>query len=180
MKISKETWDKQKAELTELVNQGKSISEIAELLSLSTAAIKRRKRKFGLTDKDYHKNFTDTSKEYYTCLKCNQLLHRDLFNGIKRKASTCKKCFNNMAFETRANAKKEAIAYKGGKCEKCGYDKYHGALDFHHTDPTQKDFDISRQLKSPDIERYKDELDKCILLCSNCHREEHARLKGRL
>jgi 5-methylcytosine-specific restriction endonuclease McrA len=64
------------------------------------------------------------------------------------------------------------IEYKGGKCEKCGYDKYDGALEFHHLDPSKKDFAISKK-KARYIDKLKPELDKCILLCSNCHRELH-------
>jgi hypothetical protein len=36
-----------------------------------------------------------------------------------------------------------AVVYKGGKCQCCGYNKYIGALEFHHVDPEQKDFGVS-------------------------------------
>ena len=68
--------------------------------------------------------------------------------------------------------KQMAVSYKGGKCERCGYDKNIGALDFHHLDPKQKEFEISK-VRHKSIEDIKEELDKCILLCANCHREEH-------
>ena len=45
------------------------------------------------------------------------------------------------------------------------------ALQFHHLDPTQKDFGISGTTKS--FEKLKPELDKCVLLCANCHGEVH-------
>ena len=51
------------------------------------------------------------------------------------------------------------------------YDKCMSALEFHHLDPKEKDFSISTNIKSLDL--IKKELDKCILLCANCHREEH-------
>lgn len=60
-------------------------------------------------------------------------------------------------------------------CQICGYNKCMRALEFHHKDPTQKDFGISRQLNR-NIDDLKAEVDKCILLCSNCHAEEHQRL----
>ena len=72
--------------------------------------------------------------------------------------------------------KKRAIEHKGGKCVECGYDKYYGALEFHHIDPTKKDFQISTNL-SRAWEKLKKELDKCILVCSNCHRELHANIR---
>lgn len=63
---------------------------------------------------------------------------------------------------------------QGGKCQKCGYDKYLGALEFHHMDPSQKDFTIgNRNFK---LEECIKEAKKCILLCSNCHKELHANL----
>lgn len=71
--------------------------------------------------------------------------------------------------------KAKAVEYKGGCCQHCGYDKSLYAMDFHHTDPKQKELGWNKmRLKSWD--KVKEELDKCVLLCSNCHREEHERL----
>lgn len=75
----------------------------------------------------------------------------------------------------RHRARKEQyIAYKGGSCERCGYSKSLTALEFHHTDPEGKDFGLST--RALPWGKAKAELDKCLLLCSNCHREEHERL----
>lgn len=65
-----------------------------------------------------------------------------------------------------------AIAYKGGKCQICGYDRCNRALEFHHVNPEEKLFNISNGIKSWD--KAKAELDKCVLLCANCHREVEA------
>ena len=69
----------------------------------------------------------------------------------------------------------KAIEYLGGKCMKCGYNKNIAALEFHHKNPTEKDFTISRNSASKKWDIIQLELDKCDLLCSNCHREEHAK-----
>ncbi len=69
-----------------------------------------------------------------------------------------------------------AIEYKGGRCEKCGYTKCIDALEFHHIDPTKKDFTISSKGYTHSWEKVKFELDKCMILCANCHRELHAKL----
>lgn len=69
-----------------------------------------------------------------------------------------------------------AIKYKGGACQFCGYKKSVYALTFHHVDPTQKDFGIGGDGSTRSWERTKAELDKCVLLCANCHAEEHERL----
>jgi 5-methylcytosine-specific restriction endonuclease McrA len=71
-------------------------------------------------------------------------------------------------------AKIKAIEYKGSKCLVCGYNKSVRALQFHHLDPIQKDFGISGNTKS--FEKLKPELDKCVLLCANCHAEVHDNL----
>lgn len=60
----------------------------------------------------------------------------------------------------------------GGKCAICGYEKYTGALEFHHIDPSQKDFTISNDRAK--LEESIEESKKCVLLCANCHRELHA------
>ena len=68
--------------------------------------------------------------------------------------------------------KEKAIEYKGGKCEVCGYDKCSWSLDFHHKDPNEKEFGIS-SAGCKSWKKIKNELDKCILVCKNCHGEIH-------
>lgn len=70
--------------------------------------------------------------------------------------------------------KEKLIEYKGGRCQICGYNKCTSALEFHHLDPSQKDFTISGNSRS--FETLKPEVNKCILVCANCHREIHAGL----
>lgn len=74
----------------------------------------------------------------------------------------------------RKRLKQLAIQYKGGKCEICGYLRDPNALEFHHKDPRQKDFALSSRGLTRSWERVKLELEKCILLCANCHREVHS------
>ena len=84
----------------------------------------------------------------------------------KRKISDSKSVVN-----WRKKVKEKLVEYKGGKCTKCGYNKCVEVLQFHHTNPKEKDFTISG--KSWAFEKLKKETDKCILLCANCHIEEH-------
>ena len=69
-----------------------------------------------------------------------------------------------------------AVEYKGKKCQRCGYDRCLEALEFHHLDPTQKDFNISSKGYTRSWKRVQEELEKCVMLCANCHREVHAEL----
>ncbi len=83
--------------------------------------------------------------------------------------------YNIQAVSKRRRAIKSlAIEYKGGKCQFCGYHKYQGALDLHHIERRQKGFSISDKGHSRSWERVRAELDKCILVCANCHREVEA------
>ena len=71
----------------------------------------------------------------------------------------------------KRNQKLKLVEYKGGKCKKCGYDKNKNILQFHHLDPTKKDFSISK--RSLSFENAKKEANKCILICPTCHSEIH-------
>lgn len=65
----------------------------------------------------------------------------------------------------------KAVEYKGGKCIKCGYNKYFN-LVFHHRDPNTKDYDWYN-LRKRSWNIICEELDKCDILCHNCHNEVH-------
>ena len=87
----------------------------------------------------------------------------------------CIKCKNKFhTKKKRKDLKIKSIEYKGGCCENCGYNKCVDALEFHHLDSTQKDFGIAASGITRSWDKMKVELDKCILLCANCHRELHA------
>ena len=71
----------------------------------------------------------------------------------------------------------KAIQHLGGKCSRCGYSKYKEVLEFHHKNPSEKDFGISVKGHCRSWERVKTEIEKCDLLCANCHREIHVEQK---
>ena len=75
--------------------------------------------------------------------------------------------------QRRKKLREMAIKYKGGKCMICGYKRCSQALEFHHQSG-RKEFGISRKGHTRSWEKTKKELDKCILLCANCHREKHS------
>lgn len=88
----------------------------------------------------------------------------------KRRFERIKKSGSHV-ISWRQRTKLRAITHKGGACQICGYNKSVRALQFHHLKPGEKDFNISSASKS--WQSIKKELDKCILLCSNCHAEVH-------
>lgn len=87
----------------------------------------------------------------------------------------CKTCRLEQSSNRRQEIKKQALNYLGWECKICKLvDKdYPQIYDFHHIDPTQKDFTIAKTSKS--LKKLKSELDKCIVLCANCHRREHVK-----
>lgn len=126
------------------------------------------------------------------CKKCKETKPVSDFSIYKnhRIYSYCKKCekednhINQAKFQTRNKARSAQISrirkykvkecgvkYLGGRCVQCGYNEYLCSLDFHHKDPSKKDFEISG--KSNFNNKLKKELDKCVLLCKNCHQVLH-------
>ena len=69
--------------------------------------------------------------------------------------------------------KKLLVEHFGGKCVTCGYDRCPASFDFHHPIPEEKEFTIASELGSMTYQRLLKEAEKCMLLCSNCHRELH-------
>lgn len=85
----------------------------------------------------------------------------------------CKHCFSTRVILLGIQTRIEAIEYLGGQCIECGYHNCISALEFHHKDPAIKDNSALRRIGSISWERRKRELDRCILVCSNCHRWIH-------
>jgi len=88
-----------------------------------------------------------------------------------RSRKYCLKCSPFMEKRGRRSFKQDAVNYCGGCCVLCGYDKCLSALTFHHVDPSSKSFGISVKGHLVSWERAKKELEKCVLLCKNCHTE---------
>jgi len=112
---------------------------------------------------------------------CSYSCRNKYFSGERSFAYKHGKYINGKRdkIRDRKNDKLRRIAYKekaikllGGKCIKCGYSKCIASLDFHHKNLEDKDKNIKDILMRTWLKVEK-ELKKCILLCSNCHRELH-------
>ena len=95
----------------------------------------------------------------------------------KRKYSDRREYLIKAVQDRRKRVRVKALQYKGAKCHLCGYERCHEALEFHHLDPDGKDFGISDKGYTRSWDKIRKELDKCILICANCHREIHAGLQ---
>ena len=101
------------------------------------------------------------------CRTCNKTF---LYSRLKGVTTThCGSCITT---SRRKLIKDRAVKYKGGKCHICGYNVCMSALSFHHINPETKSFGIGSNYNKA-WETVKKELDKCVLLCHNCHAEFH-------
>jgi len=107
----------------------------------------------------------------FLCVQCGDTNEDNFYHKNKMK-SCCKTCHNINLHQKTREIKIRAIEYLGNKCKKCGCDGVPAIFDFHHRNPAIKDFSWGDNRKT-NWESLKPELDKCDLLCSNCHRELH-------
>lgn len=91
----------------------------------------------------------------------------------KSKGHNLNRCNSCCVKRRRIKRKRELVEESGGECASCGYDNCMQALSFHHRDPNKKEFNVTGSLTTRSWESLIDEVEKCDLLCANCHREEH-------
>lgn len=109
--------------------------------------------------------------EMTTCNRCGREYEIDRSKG--NRGTYCNSCY----FKRRKIGQKEKLVdMLGGECSECGYDDCIQALDFHHVGD-EKEFEISTRLGRSAWDTIKEEAEKCILLCSNCHRKMHCELE---
>ncbi len=169
--------------LEKLITENVSANKIAKQLDLSLSTVRYWLKKYGL--KTNYTTFKSKVKNNFseidgkTCPMCKIYKTPSEFYFRRDKTNFspyCKPCTGLQTLDRQRKFKADCVEYKGGKCINCGYNKYFGALEFHHLDPSKKDFHIAkaRMWKLDNI--VKQELDKCALLCANCHREAHSTL----
>lgn len=93
------------------------------------------------------------------------------FQRPDNKSFRCRKCATDAVIRRRAKVKQILVNELGGKCFNCGYNKYIGALHFHHLNPETKEFAISAKGFTRSLISLRKEAQKCIVLCANCHAE---------
>lgn len=179
-------------EILKLREDGKSYREIEKILSISRSTISYHCKKWGLTNiglntgksailikdeiKEYYKNHTKKqTAEFFDVSESSVSRYKDNKNIKTLELVDKKKRNYTYVFNFRQKLKIKSIEYKGGKCSICGYDKCNRSLDFHHRDPNEKDFEIGSS-KVLNWKKVKLELDKCDILCRNCHGELHEKL----
>ncbi len=112
--------------------------------------------------------------EVLSCQECGREYDRAVKRGHSR--THCNSCVVN---KRRTKVKQKLIDLKGGKCQVCGYSRCADALEFHHRDPKEKDFAVNSNRAALRFDKLVAEIEKCDLLCSTCHREEHAKINAK-
>tara|TARA_R110002050_G_scaffold79261_11_gene169429 strand:+ start:24161 stop:24751 length:591 start_codon:yes stop_codon:yes gene_type:complete len=116
--------------------------------------------------------------EHAWCYNCKIYKHESDFSKSNlNNSGQCRECSNDKDIQRNRLLKLKAIEYKGGVCVRCGFDGHYSSFDFHHLNPSEKEFMWTKARKST-FEKIKDELDKCDLLCSNCHSVVHSKLNN--
>jgi len=117
-------------------------------------------------------------KRCITCGKYFPFNHEYFYHRGKSLRANCKKCHNIYQAialaKWRKNTKDRIIKYLGGKCKRCGYNRCSDALICHHRNRVEKYDAVANLMKNPrKWEIIEQEINKCDLLCSNCHAEVH-------
>ena len=107
------------------------------------------------------------------CTQCKiEKEDNEFYKNGNRLQSCCKECHKQNIRESYKKKMEEINNYKQQiGCKKCGI-KHFYLLDFHHKNPSEKDFTISDYSRTS-LEKLMPEIEKCVLLCANCHREFH-------
>lgn len=153
-----------KKELEFCISQGWGENKSSAYLDVGPATYRRWMKTYGL--KSIHTSF-DNSKFYDIMKLCEECGKYKCWKDV-----VCSRC-KNLA-QTRA-LKQFLLNKIGGKCLDCEETDY-DLLEFHHTDPTKKDFTIAQgRIRISQITNYLLEIQKCIPLCNNCHKKRHTK-----
>lgn len=161
--------------LAALVESGATLTEIAARLGRSQHSVRYWLKKYDLNTQN-----SVARRPNVRGAKLATMFHECPIHGWTefvlrdRSEYRCKRCRVEAVQRRRRKVKRILVEEAGGKCVICGYDRHPAALHFHHVDPAQKSFGLSRRGITRSIEVLRAEARKCVLLCSNCHAEVEA------
>jgi DNA-binding transcriptional ArsR family regulator len=162
-----------KPTLAALIAEDLTTREIAERLGFSQSTVRHWLRRHGLEthrarQPDAHgARGTDPDRKVLPCRRHGPTEFWLDNRGIYR----CCRCRSEAVARRRRRLKEILVAEAGGRCAMCGYDRYIGALQFHHAEGAAKEFGLSARGLTRSLEVVRAEAQKCILLCANCHSE---------
>ena len=166
----------ERGQLEELVGLGMTIAEIAEELGLSKGTVRHWLGRYGLRTKNgrgtREPGVTAAGKDAGKATLIRTCRHHRPAEFVieGRGYYRCKRCRTEQVVPRRRAIKVALVSDSGGQCALCGYSRCMGALHFHHLEPVIKRLEVSKAT-SLSLERVQREVQKCLLLCSNCHAE---------
>lgn len=166
-------------ELEPLVTEGATLAQIADTVGRSLATVRYWLGKYGLRTQcpkgpsrrpgAHQARVEGRQQAVVVCPRHGAVEHvRD-----SRGSYRCRQCRVDSVVRRRRKVKQILVVEAGGRCRLCGYERCAAALEFHHLDPSAKEFGLS-QRGAHSIEKLRAEIRKCVLLCSNCHAEVEA------
>jgi hypothetical protein len=167
--------------LEALVERGLTIREIAAEVDRSPTTVRHWMRVHGLA---FNAKPGRRPREIVGISETGGLIaacpiHGDTEHGVDgRSHLRCLRCRAEHVVRRRRKIKEILVAEAGGRCAICGYDRCTAALEFHHVDPGEKEFHLSRHGVARSLARARAEARKCVLLCSNCHVEVETGLQA--
>lgn len=170
-------------ELRRLVDGGASIAEIARAVGRSKATVRHWLREFGLTTQrgamlevraEQAKQGEQPRRVLLRCRRHGITAFQLRAEGGYR----CLRCRSDAVARRRRQVKRMLVDEAGGSCRLCGYDRYIGALEFHHVEPADKRFSLSHRGVARSLAKARAEAEKCVLLCANCHAEIEAGIRS--
>ena len=179
--MSKSKWSQiKKEELINIINSSSRFSEVLKKIGYSQVQDKRiisAIKSYCNSNNINYSHLKEGEDEYSgttrICNICGKEKKIEEFYFIKNNPLyTCKECqkekehFKYIKKIEQINQYKQTLS-----CKKCGESRFY-LLDFHHKDPNLKDYTISDNLRA-NFETIQQEIDKCDVLCANCHREWH-------
>jgi transposase len=166
-----------RSELEFAVENGLTLEEMATSLSRSISTVRYWLERYGFraTGGTRQRESREAKRRGLRHIERSCPRHgRTKFVLDGRGSYRCMKCRRGDVSSWRRRAKQRLVEEAGGMCQICGYDRYPGALQFHHLDPSTKSFSLSRQGCTRAFAELKAEAAKCALLCANCHAEVEA------
>jgi predicted HNH restriction endonuclease len=167
-----------------------SDSQIAQQIKCAAATVVRRRQKLLIEPHSERLAWSEQDKVQFLsenkiqCRKCGNILDARYFTKNKNAThgfrKECRKCHQEVIKERRQTIKKYWVEGMGGCCQNCGFKKYLGPLQFHHVEWNWKNRNPENtypnlvMYRKYDEAQIKLELDKCCLLCANCHDAVHS------
>ena len=158
----------------QMIERGATIREVCDELGAGYSSVRYWVKKLGLNT-EHMDRLKETREALESGARKARLYcpkhGRTTFYKRPDSGFRCARCNTEAVAARRRKVKSILVEEAGGACAICGYDRYSGALHFHHLVPGDKVFALSRNGVTRSLDKARLEAGKCLLLCANCHSE---------